>query len=197
MMPEPGKYGVILADPNWNTVTWGKARALPQRAEGQHYATATLDELKALPVREFAAKDCALFMWVMGSHLDQALALGKAWGFTFRTDALIWIKETKNGRQLDLFTGESEPKMGMGKWSRKGAEQCWLFTRGRPRRLNADVRQVIRAPVREHSRKPDEQYERIERLVAGPRIELFSRTNREGWDVAYSDQAGMFEAPIA
>jgi N6-adenosine-specific RNA methylase IME4 len=70
----------------------------------------------------------------------------------------------------------------MGYWSRKQTEQCWLFTRGRPARLGKDVRQIIEGPRREHSRKPDETYERIQKLVAGPYVEIFARQKYPGWD---------------
>jgi N6-adenosine-specific RNA methylase IME4 len=77
----------------------------------------------------------------------------------------------------------------MGKWSRKQTEQALLFSRGKPSRLEAGVRQlfesdehVIFAPKREHSRKPDEQYDRIERLCGGPYVELFARQSRFDWD---------------
>src|SRR5215467_15676316 len=105
--------------------------------------------LASLPVGEWAAKDCALFMWVVDAHLEEALRLAHAWGFTFKTVAFIWDKN----------------QIGLGYWTRKEAELCLLFTRGKPKRLGKGVRQIIRAPRREHSRKPDEIYDRIEALV--------------------------------
>jgi N6-adenosine-specific RNA methylase IME4 len=71
--------------------------------------------------------------------------------------------------------------MGQGYWTRANPEDCWLATRGGPKRLHADVRQLIVAPIAEHSRKPDETYERIERLVEGPYLELYARRPRKGW----------------
>lgn len=72
--------------------------------------------------------------------------------------------------------------MLLGYWTRSNSEVCLLATRGKPKRSNADVRQAIIAPRREHSRKPDGIHERIERLVAGPYLELFARQRRPGWD---------------
>jgi N6-adenosine-specific RNA methylase IME4 len=95
-----------------------------------------------------------------------------AWGFRYSTVAFVWNKVTSKGR----------PFFGGGKATRKGAELCLLFLRGSLDRRSASVRQVITAPVREHSRKPDEIYDRIEALVAGPYLELFSRTMRAGWN---------------
>ena len=83
--------------------------------------------------------------------------------------------------------------IGMGYWSRKESEICLLATRGKPKRVNADVRQVIQAKRRQHSRKPDEIYSRVERLVAGPYLEMFARQRWPGWD-AYGDQVDQFEA---
>jgi N6-adenosine-specific RNA methylase IME4 len=79
----------------------------------------------------------------------------------------------------------------MGYWTRANSEVCLLATRGKPKRLNADVRQGIIEPRREHSRKPDCVYERIERLVAGPYVELFARTTRKGWS-SWGNQVGKF-----
>ena len=83
----------------------------------------------------------------------------------------------------------------MGMWTRSNSEVCLLATRGKPRRLAADVRQVIQAPTREHSRKPDEIYGRIERLVEGPYLEMFARQAWPGWD-AWGNEVGKFEAAL-
>jgi MT-A70 len=74
---------------------------------------------------------------------------------------------------------------GLGFWTRANPEQCLLATRGNPKRINRDVAELIIAPLREHSRKPGEVYDRVERLVAGPYCELFARQHRPGWDVAF------------
>jgi N6-adenosine-specific RNA methylase IME4 len=82
----------------------------------------------------------------------------------------------------------------MGYWTRANTEPCLLATRGRPKRLNADVRQAIIEPRREHSRKPDGIHKRIERLVAGPYLELFARQQRPGWDV-WGNEVDKFAQP--
>lgn len=173
------RFGVILADPPWAFRAWsdkGKNRAPDAmvRQKGlaeRHYKTLTLDDLLAFPVANYAARDCVLFLWTVDCNLPDALRVGVKWGFTYKTVAFTWIKENRNGR----------PSIGLGYWTRGNPEQCLLFTRGSPRRHSAAVRQLIVAPRREHSRKPDEQYERIEKLVAGPYLELFARTRRPGW----------------
>lgn len=163
-----GQFGTLLLDPPWLYQTYDGKVSIPQRAKGpQHYPSMSFDELAALEVQDAADDDCAMFMWIIDTHLDQALRLGTVYGFTFKTIAFVWDK----GR------------MSFGLWTRKEAEICLMFTRGAPRRLHKDVRQIIREKPRQHSRKPDGQYGRIERLVGGPRLELFNRKARPGWAV--------------
>lgn len=188
-----GPFGLILADPAWAYVTY-TGKGTPHRTKEDHYEVMDLVDMKALPVGDVAAKDCALLMWVIGSHLDQALELGKAWGFTYKTDCFTWVKVGKHDPAVRPIS--------MGKWSRKQTEQALLFTRGSPKRLDAGVRQlfetdehVIFAPKREHSRKPEEQYERIERLVDGPYLEMFARAPRENW-ATWGNQVDKF-APVS
>lgn len=169
------KYGAILCDPPWAFRTYTRTDAIAQRGPQYHYNTMTMEELHALPVAEWTAKDCALFMWVVDAHMEQALELGKAWSFSYKTCAFVWDKA----------------RVGMGYWTRKEAELCLLFTRGHPPRRSKSVRQIIRAPRREHSRKPDEIYSRIEALVDGPYLEVFARQRRKNWD-AFGDEVGKF-----
>jgi N6-adenosine-specific RNA methylase IME4 len=99
--------------------------------------------------------------------------------------------------QIDLFTSDiPEPRMGFCYWTRKQEEPCWLCTRNDPRRLTKGVRQAIVEPRREHSRKPDCQYDRIEQLVGGPYLELFARHQRPGW-TAWGNETGKFTAEAA
>jgi N6-adenosine-specific RNA methylase IME4 len=187
---QPATYGAILADPPWSFATWSGKTGTPHRGAHDHYGVAAEPDLAALPVADLALPDCCLFMWVVDSHLDVALRLGTAWGFAYKTRAFEWVKLTSTGI----------PKIGMGYWTRKQTESCLLFTRGKPRRVGKGVRQLIQAPRREHSRKPDEQYERIEALVAGPYCELFSRRPRErwsGWGNEYPTLEALAEQAVA
>lgn len=179
-------YKVIYADPPWSYKTYSKPDegTVPHRSEVEPYKSMTYEELEALPVFDVAAKDCVLHMWVISSHIDQAIKLAAKWGFTYKSLGLVWVKTQKHNPEV--------PKMGMGKWFRQETEFCLLFTMGKPKRESAGVRQTILEPAREHSRKPDEAAERIEALSAGPYLEMFSRTSREGWDVM-GDQAGKFD----
>ncbi len=176
-----GPFGCILADPPWAFKSFSGKTGTPHRSANDHYVTMPWEDIAALPVQEVAAKDCALFMWVVDSHLDVAIELARAWGFEFKTRAFTWRKLTSTGIA----------RIGMGYWTRKQTEMCWLFTRGKPKRLSKGVREIIDAQRREHSRKPDEQYERIEALVGGPRLELFARTARPGWS-AWGNETQRF-----
>lgn len=164
------RFPVIYADPPWEfRVYSGKGK---MRSAERHYDTMSLDDIAALPVRDIAAPDCALFMWAVMPELPGALELLTAWGFTYKTVAFTWVKQNRSGE--GLFTG-------MGYWTRANAELCLLATKGSPQRLAMDVHQVIMSPVRQHSRKPDEAAPRISRLLAGPYLELFAREPRDGW----------------
>jgi N6-adenosine-specific RNA methylase IME4 len=167
-----GPFGCILADPPWAFKTWSGKHATPHRTANDHYTTRPAETLAEIRVRDVANKDCVLLMWTVDSHIEEAIQLGKAWGFKFKTRAFTWRKLTKDG---------SRARISMGYWTRKQTEICLLFTRGSPKRLSKGVREIIDAQIREHSRKPDEQYERIEALVGGPYLELFARAPREGW----------------
>lgn len=205
-MPLPeGQFGCILADPAWQFKTYsarGRDRCPDapltrnqsrQSRPERHYATMTMDELKALPVAASAAKDCMLLMWAVDPMIPQALELGKAWGFAYKSVGFYWVKLRRRGSSRHLLHAEPDHKlfpMGTGYWTRANPEQCLLFTRGKPKRLSAAVRKLIVAHRRAHSQKPDEQYGRIEKLVAGPYLEMFAREARAGW-TAWGDQVGV------
>ena len=135
-----------------------------------------------------AEDDCVLFLWALNSMLEHALAVIRAWGFTYKTKAFTWAKQTRTGAKWH---------MGLGFWSRQNTEDVLLATRGNPKRFNTraarSVPQLLIAPVQQHSQKPDEVYGLIERMVPGPYVKLFSRKSRPGWDVAISNQAGLLD----
>lgn len=184
------KAGAILLDPPWAFKTFTKPDALAHRCAEQHYETMPLHEIAALPIPDLAARDCALFMWVTDSHLDVALELIRFWGFKYKTIAFVWVKMKDD--QLTLYEPPTA-RIGMGYWTRKQTEICLLATRGSPRRLSKGVRQVVQRPRRQHSRKPDEIYGRIEALVDGPWLEMFARQRWPGWQ-QQGDQIDKFEA---
>ena len=193
---EKGNYGAILADPPWHFQVWAGERrngaGNRSNAKAPDYETMREPELAALPISDLAANDCVLFLWTCWPVVEQSFRLIKTWGFTYKTCAFSWMKADR----YRLFADDRTPFMGLGYWTRANTEPCLLATRGKPKRLNADVLQGIIAPKREHSRKPDGIHERIERLVAGPYCELFARQSRPGWDV-WGNEAGKFDVRAA
>lgn len=164
------RYNIILADPPWKY--WG---GIKRGAASGHYPVMPLEEICTLPVSKFAAENCALFLWVTFPKLEECFEVIKAWGFTYRTVAFVWVKLTK--KSGDWFTG-------LGWWTRSNAEICLLATKGRPQRLSKSVRQLIVSPVEQHSKKPDITRDRIVELMGDlPRLELFARQKAAGWDV--------------
>ena len=182
------KYRVIYADPPW------RFRNYSVKGEGRnaicHYDCMDFEDLCSKPVNRWAANDAVLLLWATDPFLPKAIELISAWGFTYKTVGFYWVK---TNRSADL-TGLSESDFftGLGYWTRANVEQCLLATRGRPSRKAKDVRRLVIDRRREHSRKPDSIYDRIERLLDGPYLELFARKTRQGWD-AWGDQSGLFD----
>src|SRR5215210_1732039 len=126
-------YAAIMADPPWRFATWsykGRDRSpdfvLPRAKQREnnperHYQTMDLDEIKALPVADLAAPNCTLFLWAIDPMLPQALEVGKAWGFTYKTVGFYWAKLRREGSTRHLLHDEPAHKlfpMGTGYWSR-------------------------------------------------------------------------------
>jgi len=174
------KYRVIYADPPWLFRTWSTKGT--GRSAISHYDCLSFEALATLPVADLAAADCAFFLWVPDPFLPRGLELIRAWGFEYKTVGFYWVKQ--NTKSKGFFTG-------LGCWTRANPEQCLLATRGHPKRRARDVPKLVISPRREHSRKPDEVREQIERLVPGPYLELFAREIKPGWDCC-GDQAGLF-----
>ena len=161
---------MMLLDPQWKFLT--RSDAGDGRSANVHYKTEEVDKIKELPVEALAADRCAMGMWMVDWCPQDALDLIRHYGFKHITTLFTWVKTNPSGQGWH---------MGQGYWTRANPEQCYFATRGNPKRLFADVQQLIVAPVMEHSRKPDEQYPRIERLVEGPYLELQARRPRSGW----------------
>lgn len=187
----------ILADPPWHF----RARTALQmsnwtsrRDAERHYPVMGIEDIKAMPVRDLAAKDAHLFLWVTGPCLRHGFDVMEAWGFRYSAVAFTWIKlkRSHNALQLRVLpTAEADLHVGLGLTTRKNAEFVLLGRRGNARRIAKDVREVILAPVREHSRKPDAVYERIQRYCDGPYLELFARAERPGW-TCWGNEVGKF-----
>lgn len=189
-------YTVGLIDPPWKYLAWS-AKGLGKSADN-HYKTMTIDELKALPVRSVFAPAAVILVWVIDSHLELALDVINAWGFKYKTVGLYWAKTTKDGTGFPIGTGfytRANPEHAYECWAGddQEVERCLLAgTKLVPERQDKGVPRLMVSPRREHSRKPDETHERVERLFNGPYLEMFSRTERPGWDV-WGEEAGNFE----
>jgi len=179
-----GYYGVIAADPasHFSSYTAIQSQNPSSRRDNErHYRTMSVDELAALPVKTLAAPTgCHLFVWTSGPFLPQALRLIDAWGFKYSTRAFTWLK-TKRGWDGVSPLSESDFPVGLGLTVRHQTELVLLARRGNCRRNRKDVRELILAPRREHSRKPDEFYRRVEAYCDGPFIDLFARERRPNW----------------
>ena len=167
------KYSVIYADPPWQYKVYSK-KGMGRSAES-HYPTMSIEDIKALPVANLADKDCALFLWVTFPCLLEGFEVIKAWGFSYKPVAFVWVKQNKKADTLFW---------GMGYWTRSNVEICLLATKGRPKRVHAGIHQVIVSHIEEHSKKPIEVQKRIIQLMGDvPRLELFARRKAEGFDV--------------
>lgn len=180
---KPLRYGAMIIDPPW------RFRNFSAKGEAKnpvaHYDCMDIEALRCLPVDQLAAPDCAMFMWATAPLLPEAISLMAAWGFTFKS-AGAWAKQSSTGKAWAFGTGYC---------FRSAAEFYLLGTIGKPRVLSRSVRNLIVAPVREHSRKPDTLHANVEALYAGPYAELFAREARSGWD-AWGNQVGKFEPEV-
>lgn len=184
MIPFPNKkYSVIYADPPWAYQQGGRGAAK------HHYETMSTEDICGLPVRDICTNDAVLFMWATFPNLPEALKVMAAWGFTYKTAAFVWVKQNK--KAPSLF-------MGGGSYTRANAEVCLLGisrkTKAQRAVISHSVRQIIMAPVRQHSQKPPETRERIQELMGGDHsfIELFARNSTPGWDV-WGNEVNKYE----
>jgi N6-adenosine-specific RNA methylase IME4 len=168
-----GPFRLIVADPPYHFDT--RSQKGQGKSPSTHYETMNVHRICRLPIREIAAPDAGLAMWVYGPRLPDAIKIMQAWGFDYKSELLTWIKLTKTGK----------PAFGTGYTTRKNTEALIYGTRGKGLKvLDHGVRQTLFAKRREHSRKPDEAAEALERLFGSvPRIELFARQRRAGWEV--------------
>jgi N6-adenosine-specific RNA methylase IME4 len=158
-------YGAITIDPpsRFSSYTSIQSQNPSSRRDNErHYRVATLSELAALPIRDLAAPSgCHLFVWSSGPFLVQAIKLIELWGFQYSSRAFTWLK-TKRGWDGISPLAASDFPIGLGLTTRSQSEFVLLARRGNCRRQRKDVRELILAPRREHSRKPDEFYRRVE-----------------------------------
>ena len=181
-----GKFQIIYADPPWhygNSQHNGAGNPTTGGAES-HYPTVTLQDLCELPVADIADTNCLLFMWASSPHLDQAIDLGKAWGFQWATVGFVWNKQAVNP----------------GYYTMSSCELCLIFKCGaipQPRGAR-NVYQLVSQPRKAHSAKPHEVRRRIDAMFPyQAKIELFARQSPEGWSAWGNEANGAEKVTMA
>ncbi len=180
------RFATVLADPPWR-FTNRTGKMAPEHRRLSRYGTMTLEDIRALPVADLAADPAHLYLWVPNALLPEGLEVMRAWGFAYKSN-LVWHKQRKDG---------GSDGRGVGFYFRNVTELLLFGVRGRNARTLAPGRRQVNylgTRKREHSRKPDEQYPLIEACSPGPRLELFARGARPGWE-GWGDQADGAYAP--
>jgi len=168
-------FKTILADPPWQFQN-KTGKIAPEHHRLSRYSTMTLSDIKALPVEKVSDDTAHLYLWVPNALLPEGISVLQAWGFKYKSN-IIWHKIRKDG---------GSDGRGVGFYFRNVTEILLFGVRGKnARTLPPGRRQVnmIETRKREHSRKPDEQYDLIESCSPGPYLEIFSRGARKGWSV--------------
>ena len=167
-----GQFATILADPPWQFMN-RTGKMAPEHKRLLRYSTMELEEILELPVPALAAARCHLYLWVPNALLAEGLQAMRRWGFTYKTN-IVWHKIRKDG---------GPDGRGVGFYFRNVTELILFGVRGSMPTLAPGRRQVNLVPTRkrEHSRKPEEIYNLIERCSPGPYLELFARYLRPGW----------------
>lgn len=174
------RFATVLADPPWQFQN-RTGKVAPEHRRLSRYATMSLDEIKSLPVAQACSATAHLYLWVPNALLPEGLAVLAAWGFDYKSN-IVWHKVRKDG---------GPDGRGVGFYFRNTTELILFGVRGKQARTLAPGRSqvnIICSRKREHSRKPDEAYELIERCSPGPFLELFARGARRGWS-AWGNQA--------
>lgn len=174
------KFSTILADPPWQFSN-RTGKMAPEHKRLLRYPTMTLQEIKDLPVEAIVKETAHLYLWVPNALMPEALQVMDCWGFKYKTN-IIWYKIRKDG---------GPDRRGVGFYFRNVTEMLLFGVRGKDARTLQPGRtqeNIISTRKREHSRKPDEQYELIESCSRGPFLELFARGTRPGW-VTWGNQS--------
>jgi len=180
------KFRTILADPPWRFQN-KTGKVAPEHRRLNRYGTMSLDAIKELPVPRICAETAHLYLWTPNALLPEGIEVLRAWGFQYKSN-LIWHKVRKDG---------GSDGRGVGFYFRNVTEVVLFGVRGKNARTLAPGRRQVNlfsTRKREHSRKPDEQYEIIEACSPGPYLEMFARGTRPNWTV-WGNQADEFYSP--
>jgi N6-adenosine-specific RNA methylase IME4 len=174
------RFGTVLADPPWQFAN-RTGKIAPEHRRLSRYGTMTLDEIAQLPVSDFVEPTAHLYLWCPNALLPEGLAVMKAWGFNYKSN-IVWHKVRKDG---------GSDGRGVGFYFRNVTELILFGVRGKNARTLAPGRRQVNllgTRKREHSRKPDEQYDIIEACSPGQHLELFARGKHKNW-TAWGNQA--------
>lgn len=174
------RFATVMADPPWR-FTNRTGKVAPEHRRLSRYDTLSLDDICALPVAEHLEPRAHCYLWVPNALLPDGLRVLAAWGFEYKSN-IVWHKVRKDG---------GSDGRGVGFYFRNVTEIVLFGTRGKNVRTLAPGRRQVNLMAtrkREHSRKPDEQYDIIQSCSWGPYLELFGRGVREGWTI-WGDQA--------
>ena len=177
------KFGTILIDPPWRFMN-RTGKIGPEHKRLHRYETMSFKEIEAIPIDKLSLPQSHLYLWCPNALLLEALNIMKLWGFTYKTN-IVWFKVRKDG---------GPDGRGVGFYFRNVTELLLFGTKGKLRTLKAGRTQVniIIKRKREHSRKPDEVYDIIERCSPSPYLELFARQRVEGWE-QLGDEVDTYE----
>jgi N6-adenosine-specific RNA methylase IME4 len=174
------RFATILADPPWQFRN-KTGKVAPEHKRLARYGTLTLSEILNLPVPVISADRAHLYLWVPNAMLPDGLQVMERWGFQYKGN-IVWHKIRKDG---------GPDGRGVGFYFRNVTELLLFGTKGKDARTLAPGRSqvnFIATRKREHSRKPDQQYDIIETCSWGPYLEMFARGARRGW-TNWGDQA--------
>jgi N6-adenosine-specific RNA methylase IME4 len=185
-------YRVVIADPPWSFKS--NSAAKPGRNAMRHYDVMPLAEIAKLPVKDVVADDAVLWLWITGPFL--AIGAHKpimsSWGFEPSGMGFVWVKLNPNAPAATF--SERDLAMGGGFTTRKNCEFVVIGKRGKSVRKSAGVHEVIIEPRREHSRKPEKFYQRVQAYSDGPYLEMFARQSRDGFD-GWGRESTKFDPP--
>ena len=204
----PGPFATIVADPPWDYSrklsgggTSGYSPVHPSRGGNRgaanHYPTLTLEELCVLPVSEVTADRAHLYLWTTGAFIVEAHQVAEAWGFSPK-GVIPWIKVKRNAAQhIHKANGDlsAAVRMGMGLYLRWASEFVVFAVKGKLATLRKDVTGVVFAERQAHSQKPDELYRLVEAASPAPRLELFARVRRPGYE-AWGNEVDTWQPPL-
>lgn len=177
------RFGTILIDPPWRFQNL-TGKVGPEHKRLYRYPTMSFEEIRALPVGKLAADKSHLYLWSPNALLLEALEIMKAWGFKYKTN-IVWYKIRKDG---------GPDGRGVGFYFRNVTELLLFGVKGSLRTLRPGRTQVnvVLTRKREHSRKPFEVYDLIERCSPSPYLELFARQRVPNWE-QWGDQIDTYE----